>query len=400
MVSARVAAEAVNELTLKPDQSERADHCSWSHCTFCLRGLLDLKGVGHEYRRLPSERIVADFFQVRSLGARSVTLADEDLLGANDARALSVVETFETLARSLGDPIAFDASATVHSIFSASRPRDLQLAREDLIRRLKLSGLRKIFLGVESGSDSQLKRYAKGHTRHEAQEAIRILRRHGVAVELGWIMFDPLCTLDEIHENVGFLLASDTADATSYLFNELRLQRDTHYQHLLDVHRQRSGSSDALYDTHFDRDTLSFRYSYADADVASLVKCAREWQDILRPIHYPLKNLTRYGVSGELSDHISEPRAILTDLRRNMCAALVSEIEILAGAGSRDSESMTSFVVSAAQRVVEWSETLPDYLKGIEIVHVLLEGARTAIAPTRRGENIQLTNRASNQDIR
>lgn len=357
--------------------AEASRGCSWARCTFCLRGLLDIKGEGREFRRMPSGRLAGDILTLKELGAASLTFADEDLLGQDISQAVRIVEMLEAAFADSGVILPFDASATVHSIYSDGYSPSEQREREQLVARLRKCGLRKIFLGVESGATTQLRRFVKGHSREEAGAAIALLRQHDILVELGWIMFDPLCTLAEVRENIQFLLDHDAVDAASYLFNELRLQRDTRFERLLETHAVRTGEN--LKDAHFDPDTLSYEYRYADSRVAELVELTRSWAETLRQIHYPLKNLTRYGAGGALGGHLDRPRHILSQLRIGMCEALLGEIDRLEGVADAGAKSMDGLLRHAAHQLIEWADEQPSELRELELVRTLLGNAHALI---------------------
>lgn len=54
------------------------------------------------------------------------------------------------------------------------------------------SGLNRLFLGVESGCDNQLKRFCKGITVKQSVIAIRLITALGINIRIGYISFDPL----------------------------------------------------------------------------------------------------------------------------------------------------------------------------------------------------------------
>ncbi|WP_084618991.1 B12-binding domain-containing radical SAM protein [Thalassobaculum salexigens] len=354
---------------------EASRGCSWAHCTFCLRGLLDVRGTGREYRGMPASRLLPDLANIAAMGGDSLTFADEDLLGGDETQITRLLEILDDAKNHNGIRLAFDASATVHSVFSMARNEDAQSNREAKIQKLREHGLRKVFLGVESGSAAQLKRYAKGHTRAEAAAAIQLLRRNDIMFEVGWIMFDPLATLVDIRDNLEFLLDCDAVDSVSYLFNELRLQKGTSYERLLVTEERRHGLN--LRDAFFDRDTLSYAYTYKDTKVGALVDVTRGWAEHMRPLHYPLKNATRYGVSGELSSFIEHPRAILSELRNAMCKALIDEVDTFEAIGHVSDEvgRIENIMRQAAEQVLEWVDQLPSNLKKIEIIRTLEKNA-------------------------
>lgn len=76
---------------------------------------------------------------------------------------------------------------------------------KDLFALLKEAGLVRVFLGIESGVQSQLDRFGKMSTVKQNLQAIDILSDLGLDVSIGFIMFDPYTTLAEVKENIEFL---------------------------------------------------------------------------------------------------------------------------------------------------------------------------------------------------
>lgn len=76
----------------------------------------------------------------------------------------------------------------------------------NLFNKLKKSGLYKVFVGIESGSQSFLDRLNKGITVHQNANAIECLKKIGVICEPGIILFDPLSSYNEIRDSYEFFL--------------------------------------------------------------------------------------------------------------------------------------------------------------------------------------------------
>lgn len=360
--------------------TEASRACSWSHCTFCLRGLLDIQGRPTEYRAFPRSRVASDLFSLASMGVETVTFADEDFLGQTIAHAEAITTVIEQSQSECGSALSFDASMTVHSIFSDHMSDAERIAKENCLSRLRTCGLRKVFLGVESGAPRQLKRFAKGHSRNEAAAAIQVLQRHDIAVELGWIMFDPLCDLGDIEANIDFLISTGTVDLTSYSFNELRLQRGTHFVDLLQTHEKKTGQN--LLIDEFDHDTLSYPYSYANADVQRLVDLVRSWAEEIRPLHYPMKNFTRYGVSGPLAAHASKVKELLSRYRMGMCQSLLAAVNACRDDRGIDTAAISRLSLEIASEIVEWSEGLPQFAVENQLVRLIVGNARKKLGIT------------------
>jgi radical SAM superfamily enzyme YgiQ (UPF0313 family) len=310
-------------------ESSRA--CSWAACTFCLRGLTDVAGRPREFRRFPIDRTIADIRQLGRHDVTAFTFADEDFLGGSLDDTDVFADELRDRLRELPVQCRFDISATVHSVYRRSDTAPDAERRSRLLRKLAEAGLNKVFLGVESASPSQLRRYAKGHSPEDVAGAVERIRELGVRVELGFIMFDPLCQLSEVAENVRFLQHNHMEQYVSALTNELRVQTSSRYLHLLERYERRHGRR--LYRREFDHDTLTHECDYAHDDVRAVVKQMRLWNERTRPLVYPLKNLTRYGVSGAMGAAAPAVRRAVGSYRAAAAEALRLMADGLSQAG-------------------------------------------------------------------
>lgn len=75
-----------------------------------------------------------------------------------------------------------------------------------LLDLLYRSGLEKVLIGIESGSQSGLDRWKKKSTVEDNKRAIALVRGAGIYVAFGFIAFHPWSTFEEIRENNDFLL--------------------------------------------------------------------------------------------------------------------------------------------------------------------------------------------------
>lgn len=292
--------------------------CSWASCTFCLRGLTDVKGHSSEYRTREPQWVIEELRRLRSMGVSQVTFADEDFLGADLERAAFLSQA---LARSADSIPTFDASFTVQSVYNSSDESESRARRQRIIEDLRRAGLQKGFLGIESCSPTQLRRYAKGHTRDESVEAANVLRRAGIRVEIGVILFDPLCTVDEIADSLLYMRAHDLASVASGISSELRLQSNTAYMRMLELHEQRVGRN--LHTLSHDPDTLSHEYDFDAPLTAQLFSRIQYWNRKLHPVYYPAKSLSRYGKTGALGRYVVPIRRIVEDFRNETCDAII-----------------------------------------------------------------------------
>jgi len=60
-------------------------------------------------------------------------------------------------------------------------------------------------MGLESGVETQLKRFGKDFHLLNFKGAFTLLNKLSISLELGFILFDPLMNFEELKQNVFFL---------------------------------------------------------------------------------------------------------------------------------------------------------------------------------------------------
>jgi radical SAM superfamily enzyme YgiQ (UPF0313 family) len=86
------------------------------------------------------------------------------------------------------------------------RVNDIQ---PETIAALVDAGLEELLIGLESGHDEALKRLNKMTTVSQNEEALRVLRAHGIEPSVGFIMFEPDSSLADVRINFEFLKRND-----------------------------------------------------------------------------------------------------------------------------------------------------------------------------------------------
>ena len=82
---------------------------------------------------------------------------------------------------------------------------------------LKDSGFVGVIFGIESGNQEDLKLYQKIATVEDNYKAIEVFRKHDIAVDIGFINFNPYSTLDRLYQNVCYLKKTGFASVLYYL---------------------------------------------------------------------------------------------------------------------------------------------------------------------------------------
>lgn len=120
---------------------------------------------------------------------------------------------------------AFDASLT----WSGTATADQICQHESVLREIGRMNCAYLEVGIESGNVESLRRFNKKTTVEQNRRAIALLRMHGIAMGLDFIMFDPDMTFADLEQNVAFLFESEFFGywPPDPLTSELQLYPDT-----------------------------------------------------------------------------------------------------------------------------------------------------------------------------
>ncbi|MCA6098179.1 B12-binding domain-containing radical SAM protein [Bradyrhizobium australafricanum] len=193
-------------------------------CSFCAIIL-----IGRKWRKMSAAKVVADF---RALERDGQTKYEH--IYFLDANFFVDYRRSLEIARALN---GYRADIT----FSFSTRVNQLIHGQSALAELKRLGLRAVELGIESGSDAALRRFAKDVTVAENDRAIVLLKEHDIQLFLDFIMFDAETTLDDLSLNLSFLERNGLDSyvpwdhlfsyMTPYLGTEIR----RHYQDKLQI---------------------------------------------------------------------------------------------------------------------------------------------------------------------
>jgi 5-methoxy-6-methylbenzimidazole methyltransferase len=161
----------------------------YGKCSFCYINTFFTGGTS--WRMRSPENIVREIDDLISkTGLKNFYFTDPNFFGpgrTGQARALQIASLISQRG------IRFGIEARVNDI------------HEETIAALVDAGLSHILVGLESGSDSSLRRMKKLTTVAQNEQALRILRKYGVEPNVGFIMFEPDSTLKDLRTNFEFL---------------------------------------------------------------------------------------------------------------------------------------------------------------------------------------------------
>lgn len=169
-----------------------------SHCTFCnaphTRNHLTTSKV---WRGASPERVVDEVERIyRDYCAATFDFVDSTFEDPGNRqgkrRVLDIAE--EVIRRDL--KIYYNCCMQAKNWHEEDR---------ETLRILVRSGLEKVLIGIESGTETGLRRWNKRSTVEDNRRIIRLLREAGVYVAFGFISYHPWSTFEEIRENYAFL---------------------------------------------------------------------------------------------------------------------------------------------------------------------------------------------------
>lgn len=185
--------------------------CDYSACAFCPR-----EHKTSFWRGMPATIAVN---QIKELveAAKMINmpsliyLADEELVGElSDGTEYERIEEIGRLLIENKVVCTLNASVRADSLYNMKQTVEKNEKIIHAWRMLKKAGLEKLFIGVESGTEEQLKRYGKGTTPEQNILAIRLATILGIQIRVGFVMFDPLMENEqELFQNMKFLNRND-----------------------------------------------------------------------------------------------------------------------------------------------------------------------------------------------
>jgi radical SAM superfamily enzyme YgiQ (UPF0313 family) len=165
----------------------------YGRCAFCCIQKFYRASSGPVWRGRDAARVADEVATVqRVTGCQRVTFVDENFMGPGGAGRRHAEEIAGEITRHRLD-VSFNFGC-----------RSSDIDRETLIR-LKSAGLRAVSLGIESMSDSALVLFNKHTNWHINSDALRLLEELAIFVEITFIFFHPLSSLEEIRDNLDFV---------------------------------------------------------------------------------------------------------------------------------------------------------------------------------------------------
>jgi len=285
---------------------ETSRGCPWAHCTFCSVRNLYGSSLGEwmafpvEYildrMKTAAERGIHRFYIIDSefIGPMNTEESFKSSLGRAEALALGLIELNRQM-NSQGERLSFaisNFSLRADAVYRADNKPGTNEESRRMLTNLKEAGFNKVYLGIESGSSSQLKRFGKGTTVEVNENALNIARELGIEVEAGFIFFDPMATINELRESLDFIERTQLHNSDSRIFGSLRVQAGSPLHKALDQRRLITGP--------LDLNSLEYPAEYHDPHVKLLNDMFTDWEKQTRALTRVLaSHQRRQGLTGD-----------------------------------------------------------------------------------------------------
>jgi anaerobic magnesium-protoporphyrin IX monomethyl ester cyclase len=163
-------------------------------CSFCQIAQFYRIAPGGPYRTRSAKNIADEIeLLVNKYGIRSIFFVDDEFITKNRHRHKIIKELIhEIKIRNLKFNFSIQYRADTGS-------------NEEILRSLKEVGLSTVFIGVESGVEETLHRFEKGISIRAIKKSLDIIHNLDFNHNIGYILFDPFTTFNELIESIEFL---------------------------------------------------------------------------------------------------------------------------------------------------------------------------------------------------
>jgi len=324
---------------------ETSRGCPWGMCTFCSikkqfgdRCRNPVKKADWKWKGFTLDKVFADIQNYINQGALVFDIKDSEFFGPMRKEggvdpfwdSMDRVEQFAIRFGELNRKFGVTLNHVSVRIDTVVRKNETakNARRRQVYELLAKSGLTGVYLGIESGSEKQLKRFGKGVTVEENKMAIKILREIGYEIEPGFIFFDPLADMDDLYDNINFIGESGLYKTDSRIFGSLRVQEGTTYVKMLEQRGLlgKHSPESLSYSCHYQDDEVFFIKAIFDKWECATVKLVRLLPLAVRLQYYEINFLflrdILYSYSSTGQNGVKKTVIIYTMTRRNSLNAI------------------------------------------------------------------------------
>lgn len=176
------------------------------NCLFCSVNAFNKLSKGKKWRGRSIDNIVDELEQLQSMGVKYIKVIDDSFL--ETGRDEKWAKEFRDKIKQRGIEVSLRGSLKADQV------------EDKKIEYLKEAGFHSFACGIENGSNTALKRMNKSASLEDNKRALDILKKHGIYVQAGFILFDDNTSFEELKENYEFLREYDWI-ITKGIFSEM-----------------------------------------------------------------------------------------------------------------------------------------------------------------------------------
>lgn len=176
------------------------------NCLFCSVNAFNKLSNGSKWRGRSIDNIIDELEQLQNMGVKYIKVIDDSFLEHD--RDEQWAKEFCEKIKARGIDVSLRGSLKADQV------------EDSKIKYLKEAGFHSFACGIENGSDTALKRMNKSANLAANKKALDILKKYGIYVQAGYILFDDNTTFEELKENYDFLREYDWI-ITKGIFSEM-----------------------------------------------------------------------------------------------------------------------------------------------------------------------------------
>jgi radical SAM superfamily enzyme YgiQ (UPF0313 family) len=277
------------------------------HETFDAGSKLDAGGdhppadEGHNWRPFALARVFNNVECFAAKGITEIEFCDDEFFGGRSAvrmqRVHGFAEGMRRIAKKYGVRLTFRIFTTP-LIVARARADGKNQQQNELVRAaledLIDAGLVRVYIGLESASPAQKQRYERKETVDDTAAALQVLRSLGLDVDVGFIMFDPHLSVEEMLENVRYFRRHALVKHNTWPFRPLVVNEGTPIKQRLEQEGLLLGKRDP--------DLLAYEYRFKDPVVGRIARTVQDMAKETGAIFYALKTISKAHWKGHETD--------------------------------------------------------------------------------------------------
>lgn len=203
-------------------QMQLSRGCYWGNCIFCTRKSFRM---GKHWESFPLDRIRLDLEKViLHTDANIIEFCDDEFFGGNSdehlKRCYDIIDIINALSSKTTKKLKFRLFTRPDFIYTENDEERNEKVKV-LLQKLKQVGLSRIYIGIESGSTTQLKRYNRGLSKNTIEQALKTLESLNIKYDGGFIMFDKGLNLTEMKETIDFYRKINLIESNQWIWRPM-----------------------------------------------------------------------------------------------------------------------------------------------------------------------------------